>query len=528
MAMLDRIATDEPERPWISVPRDDDDLSKGFVDITFGQASNATNHVAAWLQSHLGPSDGSFEPFVYEGPKDLRTAFLIAAAAKVGRTILLMYAFAPHASKKHLVETTKCKTILFAETSRETTEKILADSPHVRGIAVPESKTWLTDECATPWLYKKAWEEAMDDPWIILHSSGTTGMPKPVTYTQRMVAATDLALSQTPDGKPLPNPFKGLRSHSAIPMVHLGGLMANIVGPVFVGMTAVLGPALKQATAEVTAAVLEHGKVKNMRASPLLLREMCRNAEALERLKQLLAVSWSGAPLDRATGDFLYKHVRLSASFGTTECGPLLTVPLKDPSDWSYIEFRAGQGAEFERISSKHYELVIRKDPHAWQQQIFLIQPDLDLYQTHDLFEKHPTKENLWRYVGRTDDVVALGNGEALRVAEMEKAIESSSAVHTAIIDGAGRDRPFLLVEVTDDDGQPTTVDNIWPHVKACNSHWVKNGQIPRALIIITDPQRPFLRSAKGSVLRKETLVLYAPDIEAMYSREDSLLPERE
>lgn len=90
---IDQIASSQPQRTWVSVPKDEDDLSNGFVGITFKQFSNAINHAAAWLHSKLGPHSGSFDTFAYEGPNDVRVAILTVAAIKVerkvGRNILL-------------------------------------------------------------------------------------------------------------------------------------------------------------------------------------------------------------------------------------------------------------------------------------------------------------------------------------------------------------------------------------------------------------------------------------------------------
>lgn len=84
---IDQIARSQPQRTWVTVPKDEDDLSNGFVDITFKQFSNAINHAAAWLHSNLGPSSGSFDTFAYEGPNDVRAAILTVAAVKVERKV---------------------------------------------------------------------------------------------------------------------------------------------------------------------------------------------------------------------------------------------------------------------------------------------------------------------------------------------------------------------------------------------------------------------------------------------------------
>jgi hypothetical protein len=80
---IDNIASTDLQRPWIFVPRDDDDLTKGSIDITFKQFANGINHAAAWLESCLGLTMGSFDTFAYEGPKDARAYIITVAAVKV-------------------------------------------------------------------------------------------------------------------------------------------------------------------------------------------------------------------------------------------------------------------------------------------------------------------------------------------------------------------------------------------------------------------------------------------------------------
>ena len=39
----------------------------------------------------------------------------------------------------------------------------------------PELDQFLKDDEATQFFYKKSWEEGKDDPWLVFHTSGTTG-----------------------------------------------------------------------------------------------------------------------------------------------------------------------------------------------------------------------------------------------------------------------------------------------------------------------------------------------------------------
>lgn len=88
---IDLLSRETPQKIYACIPRDDEDLSKGFVDITYKQFANAVNHASWWLQSVLGPSNGNFETFAYVGPKDLSLPAISVAAVKIGWRVSVSY-----------------------------------------------------------------------------------------------------------------------------------------------------------------------------------------------------------------------------------------------------------------------------------------------------------------------------------------------------------------------------------------------------------------------------------------------------
>ncbi len=100
VSLIDSFAKDDPAKVWVSVPVDDEDLSKGFRDIRYAQFSNAINHAAWWLDSTLGRCKHPFETFAYAGPKDLRYPILTVATVKVGRQVCFTHCL----PKLHLTE----------------------------------------------------------------------------------------------------------------------------------------------------------------------------------------------------------------------------------------------------------------------------------------------------------------------------------------------------------------------------------------------------------------------------------------
>ena len=87
-ALIDLLAADPAvSRPWAVRPRDSDDLSEGFVEVSYKEFANAIDHAVVWLGGVLGACQGVGEAFAYQGPSDLRIPVLVVAAAKVGRQV---------------------------------------------------------------------------------------------------------------------------------------------------------------------------------------------------------------------------------------------------------------------------------------------------------------------------------------------------------------------------------------------------------------------------------------------------------
>lgn len=68
----------------------------------------------------------------------------------------------------------------------------ILNSHAMRHVLVPELDDLLDSQLVQYYPFEKTFEEAKNDPWLILHTSGSTGLPKPVTYTHAAVAAIDM------------------------------------------------------------------------------------------------------------------------------------------------------------------------------------------------------------------------------------------------------------------------------------------------------------------------------------------------
>lgn len=80
--LIDEIAAQDPERPWVSVAKTDN-LQDGFQDLSYRRFANAINRMAWWLESSIGKGQ-NHETLAYIGPPDVRYYVVCLVAVKVG------------------------------------------------------------------------------------------------------------------------------------------------------------------------------------------------------------------------------------------------------------------------------------------------------------------------------------------------------------------------------------------------------------------------------------------------------------
>lgn len=88
---------------------------------------------------------------------------------------------------------------------------------------------------------------------------------------------------------------------------------------------------------------------------------------------------------------------------------------------------------------------------------------------------------------------------------------------------GTGKPTPSLLIELSEPKPQlPSAlqelIDSIQVQVQKADSSAVYKGYLHDDCVILADPERPFVRTDKLTVKRRETLALYEQDIESFYA----------
>ena len=295
----------------------------------------------------------------------------------------------------------------------------------------------------------------------------------------------------------------------------------------FLGAVLVVGPAGPPPTPHVVDQVLRFGKASGAEMPPSLIEDMCRDEAMLQTLQNLKYLYYAGAPLSKAAGAKLIGHCNLNPGIGSTEAGAYFT-KVRNDEYWDYYTFRPAMGARFEPWTNNLYELVFDRKPNLerWQQ-VFYLYPDLDVFHTKDLWTKHPDKEGLWAYAGRTDDLIILSHGESLQASTVEADIVDHPQIRAAVVGGEGRPHPFLIVELVDMAGDgmvsptPTKskviLDQLWPDLRKANRLCSEHVQLRRELVLCASPAKPLVRTLKNTVLRRETLAIYRGEIDELY-----------
>lgn len=193
----------------------------GFQDVSKLQFATAVDHTASLIESQYGKG-ANFETLAYIGPNDLRYLIVLVAGIKTGYKVRRsshqanvadqnkVFLPSPRNSKEahvSLFNKLECKKLLITEPPMPCVPSVVSELG-VKTFALPSLPELLKATNVNPYPYDRSSEEARNDPIFVLHTSGSTGLPKPLTYTNdfisRLVTAAVL---------PAPNGYKAINEY---------------------------------------------------------------------------------------------------------------------------------------------------------------------------------------------------------------------------------------------------------------------------------------------------------------------------
>lgn len=319
-SLVDDITRSDPNRILYSIARTRDP-SDGFLDVSAKSFARAVDRCAWYLQDQLGPVHDP-PTVTYMAPQDIVHAILVPACSKIGCVPLF----------NSLRNTLDVHLALFYQTQCDifllpAAQQIIKARP-MRVLEIPGVHYWLDDGTERrPYPYTKKFEEARHEPLVILHSSGSTGMLKPITLTNGTLSSMEAftvlpSLGQEPA---FPAMCAGTRVYFGIPLFHSVGMYLCLPGCLYSGFTAVLS--LFLVTASLANGVHVYRDVQYSVLIPATLIELAKDPEYLRNLGRLKYLIFGGALLPRDVRNCLSNYARLINCLGSTECGVL---PIQD------------------------------------------------------------------------------------------------------------------------------------------------------------------------------------------------------
>ncbi|KAH9824637.1 Acetyl CoA synthetase-like protein [Teratosphaeria destructans] len=510
------------------------DLSRGYRSISYRDLAHAVDGLARWAQWAIGV-DHREETIAYIGLNDQRYFTTVTGLMKAGYRTMLPSPRNSREGQASLFRATGCRFLLHSEGMETFVETIKEAVPGLTTVQVESWDQMLRhgeEQDRDDHPFRGRYSSAADAKVLILHTSGSTGLPKPIFLTNAAIAVNRThRFIPVPEGRQCVQALlfpEGKPLFTMAPYFHAMGAIVS-AGTILNRGSLIQLPAERPINAQLIIDVINDTKPWSGIFAPAILEQVEAISGGLEALGTLENVFFGGAPLAHGSGDKINTVTRVQTIIGSTEAGLIPNLLPEDKDDWTYFEFVEGAGVQMQpEEDSDLFEMVVKKKPEYLQWQgVFATFPDIDEWRTKDLMAPHPSKAGLWTYIGRKDDWIVLSNGEKFNPVGFEKQVDSHPFLKGSMVVGQGRFQTGLILEpdwdVLPSDKDPhELLDDVWPMIEKANASAPAHGRVWRSKVAIAKRDKPFKRAAKGSLVRRQTVELFKNEVEALYSNEGS------
>lgn len=241
-------------------------------------------------------------------PSDLSMVATFFALSRMGYTVMMLSPRLSATACVALLDTVGCDNILHGQTtSIQTTMDEISQLRRVHSQPVCHMGISLSSDLNSATARVTFEHGKNPDPnriALILHSSGTTGMPKPLYLSHRAIMT-----------HPLRGP--GLTSFNSLPWYHLHGL-STAFQAMWMRKTAFMWDASLPVTGDNLVKALEQARPESVHAVPYVLQLLADTDGGIEELKKCKLVTYGGAACPDELGDRLVREgVRFGGSFGS-------------------------------------------------------------------------------------------------------------------------------------------------------------------------------------------------------------------
>ncbi|KAI1207713.1 uncharacterized protein F4807DRAFT_469221 [Annulohypoxylon truncatum] len=478
--------------------------------LSFFDIENSSNR-ASWFLSKIED-----EKLLYMGPSDIRYLIWVIAAIKTGKCVVFPSLANQVPANQRLIETVGAKTLLYAPEASVVLDPLLvATREYVEHVPTPTYAELLHEDISPTYQFEKSFDDIKSTNFMGLHTSGTSGNPKPIYWNHSALATLSSFLDtsitdQHGSGENLTlDLYQGTNIFIPFPLSHFGGIASSLAS-IYCENTVVLPAPGTQLTPENCTLILQHGECTASASPPSILESMLSYSPGVDALARLKHVAYAGGPLNPIRGEALAKKLpHLFSLLASTEGGIGRFVSSGNSSRWNSFKFLVYPRTEL--INRTH--AFFHTHPHIEEE-----------FRTSDLFSPIDDKNEWWIYRGRADNWIAMSNGLKMDPTEMENKIASHPDVTGVIVAGSHRFRLCLLLELKEG-ADDRSLETIWPVIEDANMEVPKFGRVPKELVLVATPDKPFLRAGKGTIQRRLTIQVYEEEISRRYDEvEDGLL----
>ncbi|KAJ7065190.1 L-aminoadipate-semialdehyde dehydrogenase [Mycena amicta] len=487
--------------------------------LTYSQVQKAVDRLA-WHYSGLGlPSEISTPRIIAVlVTSAVDEAFLQISLTKLGLTALLLSVNNSTPAVAHLCKLTNSSHLIysqkFVDEARDAQAILKAQGYELD--LIPDQRFPLWDAGGIDSVEVKPFppvltpEQESPRPAVVLHSSGSTGFPKPCFISHYGLLA-NAAINQNKPG------------FSTLPVYHGYGHFAFFRCMYAAQPITLVPPHLPLTSANICAVLAASPPVTQCYAVPYVIKMLAETPEGLAALTSFDIVGYAGAAVPEDLGNRLVAAgVSLLSIYGTTETGGLLNSDrdMATDKEWNWLRAR-GMIVDYlvmEPRDGETYEAVVKD---GYPPKIQSNRPD-GSYATKDLFLKHPTKD-WFKYIGRLDDTLVQTLGEKTNPVPIESSIRGNSTyVREVIVFGAGRPQIGCLILPSDRAKGLSNAEilaKVWPVVEHANAEAPTHSRILPDMIHLLPLDTEVPVATKFSILRPACYTKFKDIIDDVYTR---------
>ncbi|CRG85128.1 L-aminoadipate-semialdehyde dehydrogenase [Talaromyces islandicus] len=508
--VLRSLVRDAPDEPLVGYPKS----AHGVIDYVYYTPRDldrfANGAVKEYKRAGLAEFSHPTENRVISilGPSNLDYIVSLFALSRMGYTVLLLSTRLSSEAYANLLVLTKSTNIVYAPSNKKAVEQLVEHS-RVATFLIPEFANYSKEPSGPP--SQASGTPQASQKWaFIIHSSGSTGLPKPIFQTHG-ACISNYSTS------------KGYRALLTLPLFHNHGL-STFFRSLFKRKVISIYNANLPLTGKNVLETMKITAPESFHGVPYVLKLLSETEEGINELVKCEQVLFGGSSCPDALGDLLVNAgVRLISHYGATELGQLMTSARgRDDNGWNYLRplEAVKPFLKWKLLEDGSYECIVLDGLRSKVSSNSDDPPNS--FHTRDTFLKHPTMPDAWKYLGRIDDRVTLVNGEKVLPVPIEHRIRQSVLVKDNLVFGVSKPVPGLIVVPSTECERLSSeeiLDRIWPDIVAANKNAEAFSQISRNMVIILDQSCPYPITDKGTMIRNKCYMEFSDLIDAAYAR---------